>query len=99
MTIIGIDIGGTQIKAAAFSSDGALLARRTALTEDGTDNKGTPGFAAHVRALVAELERELEPATHLGLSAPGLVAADGRSIAHMPGRMHGLEGFDWARWL
>jgi glucokinase len=99
MTAIGIDIGGTQIKAAAFSEDGRLLAKRIAPTEDRTDAGGLPKFAVNVRSVIAELESELGAASHLGISAPGLAADNGRSISHMPGRMHGLEDFDWTTWL
>jgi glucokinase len=97
--IIGLDIGGTQIKAAAFSADGRVLARRTAPTEDGGDSETVPRFATNVRSLLAGLEHETGPAAHTGLSAPGLVAGDGRSISHMPGRLRGLENFDWSAWL
>jgi glucokinase len=35
----------------------------------------------------------------IGVSAPGLAAADGRSITRMPGRLQGLEGLDWTEFL
>ena len=98
MTAIGIDIGGTQIKAAAFSETGEVLCQRTLPTEDhGGENP--PPFAVNVRSLVADLETATERAGTGGISAPGLSDADGRSISYMPGRMHGLEGFDWEVWL
>lgn len=97
--LIGIDIGGTQIKAAAFSAEGALLHQRTAPTEDAPGHS-PPRFASHARALVQELETAVgERVERIGISAPGLAAKDARSIAYMPGRMHGLEGFDWSAWL
>jgi glucokinase len=97
--ILGIDIGGTQIKASAFSADGVLLARNTAQTED-APGRGIPRFAHHVKALINAMQSKVgEQASGIGISAPGLAAKDARSIAHMPGRMHGLEGFDWSAWL
>ena len=97
--IIGVDLGGTQIKAAAFSSDGRLLHQRTAPTED-APGQTSPQFAENVRTLVAELEARLDVRVgRIGVSAPGLAACDGRSIAYMPGRMHGLENLDWSHWL
>jgi glucokinase len=96
---IGVDLGGTQIKAAAFSANGELLHQRTAATEDASGH-APPAFARNVRTLVAELESALGTRVErLGVSAPGLVARDGRSIGYMPGRMHGLENFDWSVWL
>ncbi len=95
MIALGIDIGGTQIKAAAFSAQGAMLCERTLPTDD-VPGKSPPLFAVHVRTLIAQLEAEVGHAETVGISAPGLADYDGRTISHMPGRMHGLEGFDWA---
>lgn len=96
---IGIDIGGTQIKAAAFSRDGAVFHRCTADTED-APGASPPRFAVNVRGLVAEIEaRPGARVEAAGLSAPGLARADGHAIGWMPGRMHGLEDFDWSAWL
>ena len=36
------------------------------------------------------------PPPGFGVGAPGLAAADGRSIAFMQGRLAGLQGLDWA---
>lgn len=98
MVALGIDIGGTQIKAAAFSETGELLFQRTLPTEDG-EAMGPPTFAVNVRTLVDELEKLAGRAETIGISAPGLADNEGRMIAFMPGRMHGLEGFDWSEWL
>ncbi|MEQ1860117.1 MAG: ROK family protein [Chthoniobacteraceae bacterium] len=91
MNAIGIDLGGTQIKAVVVSKSGEVLRRELRATND----DGTDGFAGAVRAVVEELGRDLP----LGLSAPGLARADGRAIASMPGRMHGLEDLDWTSFL
>lgn len=97
---LGIDMGGTAIKAGAFSMDGALLESRTAPTRDGERTEGHPTWAVHVRNLVAELRNAFAVAPlGMGLSCPGLVATDRRSIASMPNRLHGLEGFDWSHWI
>lgn len=102
MTVaIGIDLGGTQIKGRAFRPDGTVLASATRPTNDGEmDASMRPRFARHVKDLVTELAQLAggSPAC-VGISAPGLAARDARSIAFMPGRMRGLEGFDWSDWL
>src|SRR5439155_19525182 len=57
-------------------------------------------WAEKIRALVRQIsnERGVAPG-FIGLSAPGLAAADGRSIACMPERLQGLEGLDWTEYL
>jgi glucokinase len=97
---VGVDLGGTQIKAAAFTPDGDVLHRETHPTRDGQRVDGVPAWADAVRRLVeAWAIRFGEPAARIGLAAPGLPARDGRSILSMPLRMEGLEGFDWGAFL
>ena len=97
---VGIDLGGTQIKAAAFSPDGALLHRETHPTRDGDRVGGVPAWAEAIGRLVAAWSGRFgAPAERIGLAAPGLPAPDGRSILSMPLRMSGLEGFDWGAFL
>jgi glucokinase len=93
--VFGADIGGTQIKLAAFTRDGDMVSHWTRDTEDrpGLD---TPIFARTVKDLLAEVA---SPEAPVGIAAPGLAASDGRSIAYQPGKMHGIEGFDWTRFL
>ena len=91
----GIDLGGTHIKAVSASEDGEILA---AASRETRDDEGR--WAEAAREIVRELERSGGgPPDWIGLAAPGLAAPDGRSIASMPGRLRGLEGFDWARAL
>ncbi len=91
MNAIGIDLGGTQIKGVVVTEAGAVLQRALRKTE-AVDGKG---FASVVRELADSLGTE----ARLGISAPGLAARDGRSIASMPGRLEGLEGLDWTQFL
>src|SRR5207245_8011789 len=57
-------------------------------------------WAEKIRALVQQLPQERGgPPGSMGVSAPGLAAADGRSIACMPERLQGLEGLDWTQFL
>lgn len=99
---IGIDLGGTVIKAAAFDcADGTLLSRQSAPTRDGdAPIDGLPAFAHEVKGLVAKLEDEQGiKAAVLGLSAPGMANAEADRIAFIPNRLDGLEGFDWSACL
>jgi glucokinase len=90
---LGIDLGGTRIKAVLVSEAGDVLRRELRPTnDDGTD---TGGFARSIRVIADELACDLP----VGLAAPGLVARDRRAIAHLPGRLHGLERLDWTEFL
>lgn len=92
---IGIDIGGTDIKAALFGGDGSLirkLTRPTPLKATGI----VPAFANKVLEMADEMGgRELP----LGIAAPGLAARDGCSIAFLPDKLPGIEHLDWTAFL
>lgn len=93
---IGVDIGGTGVKAVGLAPDGNLLFEMTRPF----DAAQPMHFADTVRALVQELidQQGREPMA-LGLCAPGLAAADQRSMARLPNRLPGMEGLDWQVWL
>jgi len=91
---VGIDLGGTQLKAVAVDASGRVLACEVHPTEDGVTTpvdwiartrRALDGFSAGAGCAPAAV----------GVSAPGLAAGDARSIAHMPGRLAGLVGLDW----
>jgi glucokinase len=90
-SFIGLDIGGTQIKAVAFDCDGTQLAEELI----GTSDDGTGTWLKGVQHLTKRMVEICPGSARIGLAAPGLVAADGRRIAFMPGRLTGLEGLDW----
>ncbi len=87
MNAIGIDLGGTLIKAVLVKDSGEILRREARPTDDGD----LRGWLEGVRALAAEFGDE----ALLGISAPGLAAPDGESIAALPGRLKGIEGLHW----
>ncbi len=92
--IAGIDLGGTAIKVVACRSDGTVVARDSARTPGDLDRSGEiPPFAEAVRALI---DSNAPNARLIGISTPGLVAPDGSRVTSMPGRLAGLEGFDWS---
>jgi glucokinase len=93
---IGIDLGGTSIKAMAISADGKVLAKINRPFD--ADKKLE--WAEKIGALVPEMQSEQgAPATAIGVSAPGLAARDARSIAFLPQRLQGLEGLAWSDYL
>ncbi|MEX2093645.1 MAG: ROK family protein [Pirellulales bacterium] len=84
---LGIDVGGTRIKAVVVRPDGEVVEERIEPSVD------------RVEALldaIASLIAELAPiGASIGVSAPGIAAGDNRSIAWMRGRMEAVEGLDW----
>jgi glucokinase len=98
---IGVDLGGTRIKAALVDRHtGTLVKTCSAPTRDGEWNGFEPVFAHSVRELIHELETGAGGGPlPVGLCAPGLAHRNGRSIEWMPGRMQGLEKFDWPSFL
>lgn len=97
---IGIDLGGTNIKAALVDTQSAkTIAALSKPTRDGEFDGDTPRFALTVREIVHEFEAQAGQKLAVGLSAPGLANPNGSCIEWMPGRMHGLEKFDWSAFL
>jgi glucokinase len=92
----GIDLGGSSVKAVAVTPEGQTLNQ----SNREFDADAPMQWAERIRSALEEFQREhgASPAS-IGISAPGLAAADGRSIAVMPGRLKGLEGLDWTTWL
>ncbi len=94
----GIDVGGTNLKAVAVTADGTVLQRSSLATNDGT--AGAAEWTAAARKAIKEFSGGQGGAPDaVGVCAPGLVAADGRSIAHLPGKLAGLAGIDWTNAL
>jgi glucokinase len=93
---LGIDLGGSSVKAVAVTAEGKLLAQRNV----SFDTNEEFDWAQQIQQVVQELAaKQGESAAAIGISAPGLAARDGRSIARMPGRLQGLEGLDWTDFL
>jgi glucokinase len=94
--VIGIDLGGTNIKAAAVSVSGEVLAQSSAETRD----DGGAAWAAYVRELIEALESRVGGAALcVGIASPGMAARDGRSMASVSGHLESLQGFDWVNYL
>src|SRR5438552_18690944 len=107
MNAIGIDLGATKIKGVAVTADGNTLLQTNLGFETGEKMVWADKIRGLVRQMQTEAGREklaTEAASRatgpaVGVSAPGLAAADRRSIFHMPSRLKGLEGLDWTELL
>jgi glucokinase len=98
---IGIDLGGTRIKALAYDLDeGEELERTMLSTDDGQFFDEDPAWANSIRDLLSEWETRFKQSfDSVGIASPGLTAKDQRSIAFMPGRLTGIEGLIWEDFL
>jgi len=94
--VIGIDLGGTRIKAVAIDKMGNMLHQNYQPTNDGDDKVWKNAIAAAVDEIQAKLKSK---ASIVGISAPGLPNSGNSAIAFMPGRLQGLENFVWTDFL
>jgi glucokinase len=93
---IGIDLGGTRVKGVVIDAAGNVLHQAYADTND----CGGAVWKTIVAERVTELsERANNQANVVGISAPGLPDDNNMFIAHMPGRMQGLENLVWKDFL
>ena len=93
---IGIDLGGTRIKGIAADAEGNTLHKLYMPTNDSDEAVWKDAVAETVQEL---LEKVNNKDGVVGISAPGLPSRDNRSIVFMPGRMQGLENFEWQNFL
>jgi glucokinase len=94
--VIGIDLGGMRIKAVAIDKRGNILHHHYQPTNDGDDTiwKNAISNAMH------EIQNKIKcSSTLIGISAPGIPNSSNSAIAFMPGRLQGLENFDWTGFL
>jgi len=90
--LLGLDLGGTRIKALCLTPDGREIDRSTAPT-------GGDDWQDSVKLCIDRLLSQYGQPASIGVAAPGLPTKDERSIAHMPDRLPGLEGLDWQKFL
>ncbi len=91
---IGLDIGGTHVKAVLVDGTGVILERARRDTGD-TQN----AWRDAITQCVAEFESRHGPADAIGVSCPGIARPDGSGISWMLGRMAGVVDFDFTAHL
>src|SRR5688572_13637003 len=95
-TAIGIDLGGTRIKVVAVDETGKMLKEMYTPTGD-DDTRGWQIAVKNAHESITDSLGDSEFVT--GISAPGLPNASNSCISVMPGRLQGLENFEWSSWL
>jgi glucokinase len=87
MVVLGIDIGGAQIRAGMVDESGAILASRTIATPADLD-AFLPQLHEAIRWL---LEATATPAG-VGIGCKGIINPDSTTVEVLPGALHFLEG-------
>jgi len=88
---IGIDMGGTNLKAITASPNGETL--RECVQWVGNTPRAI--WLSDLQALVADWAADLGPPSALGVAAPGLIGDEERAVSWMLGDREDLVGFDW----
>lgn len=89
---IGIDLGCTNIKAVLVDEDGVVLHE----SRQETNEQNDAHWKKAVKDAIWDLKRKGGEIAATGLCAPGLANENNDCIACMPGRLPGLENFDWS---
>jgi glucokinase len=92
---IGVDLGGTRIKTVVVDGKGGLLYQEYTATNDGYEN-----WKQTVQRSIEQAKNNLGLSSYVvGISAPGIPDVRNAAIEFMPGRLKGLENFDWSAYL
>jgi glucokinase len=92
---IGLDVGGTRVKAVVVEDEGTVLDQVVRQSLD----HGVERWAEVAQALVQELIEQYGEELFVGVCAPGLADGDEKFIWNLPNRMPGIEGLVWQRFL
>jgi len=98
---LGIDVGGTNIKVVIVDESGKVLDQSEVPTEDSSSNpeKWKHNIIDQIKNKTAQFTDNDPGHLKCGISAPGLVGNENKQIMHMPGRLSGLEKFNWSKEL
>lgn len=84
MKVIGIDIGGTAVKAGLVDESGEIFARQS---------HATPSSPESMSALLSAITAEYAPqAQAIGIGCKGIIEPETTRVAVLPGTLHYLEG-------
>jgi glucokinase len=92
---IGIDLGGTRVKAVLIDENGKILIEKIVATDD--KNGQWKQSVKHVFNIIANDLNDKDFV--VGLSAPGIPNFNNSCIQFMPDRLLGIENFNWSEFL
>ncbi len=87
MVVLGIDIGGSQIKAGIVDEQGAILASRTVETPSDLE-----GFVPSLHDAIRWLMEATTLPAGVGVGCKGIINPDSTLVELLPGSLHYLEG-------
>ncbi len=93
---IGIDLGCTNIKGVLIDDTGNIISQLREETNEQDDKHWKNAVAQMIKSLRAHSSVTIK---NIGLSAPGLSNSDNTCISFMPGRLPGLENFNWSDFI
>ncbi len=94
---LGIDLGGTNIKAVLLDEQCKTLEECSDSTRD---HEGNQPWKQGVRDLFHSFQEKTGgKIDKIGISAPGLASEDNSFIAHLPNKLEGIEEFHWSEFL
>lgn len=96
--LIGIDLGGTNIKVVILDPKLQILNEETFQTRDSNDKPGL--WKQKIEEVVRQYKAQFTGyELKCGIAAPGLADEGSTRINYMPGRLSGLEGLHWQEYL
>jgi glucokinase len=87
MVVLGIDIGGTQIRAGVVDEKGAILASRSVPTPGDIE-----AFVPSLRDAIHWLMEATSAPAGVGIGCKGIINPDNTQVEILPGALHFLEG-------
>lgn len=90
---IGIDLGCTNIKGVLIDESGNIIEQLKQETNEQDDQHWKQAVSSMINILKSKSSQSIKA---IGLSAPGLANEENTCISFMPGRLPGLENFNWS---
>src|SRR5579864_4645025 len=87
MMVLGIDIGGAQIKAGMVDDKGAILASRTIPTPSDLES-----FLPSLQDAIRWLREATDEPAGVGVGCKGIINPDSTEVEVLRGGLHYLEG-------
>ncbi len=85
--VLGIDIGGTRVKAALVTEAGETI--RSAQAPTGSKPES---FVANLNGMLRELQSNQPPVSAAGVGCKGIIDVESTKVLTLPGSLHFLEG-------
>src|ERR1700678_2297395 len=85
--VLGIDIGGTRVKAALVSEAGETIRSGQAPTGSRPES-----FVQNLNNMLSDLQQGMPPVAAAGIGCKGIIDVHSTKVLTLPGALHHLEG-------